>query len=448
MHYIKTRKGLAFGIPPLLFFIGLIFFCHFTHFISFYFESLWIATGCAFLFIVTPLGNRRLSHENNAIITRLPMPQWIFSIILFEMVLFGVFLGITHVVSSTLTVNTTVHPYLFSQSLQTELLQYGLFPWSLYAVIAAGMGILAYHQQRNAYFSNLLYPVIKTDVQSAVGLIVNVGSRRITLFGIGLTLTFFPILIISLFLVPEKHIAFGFQPVTLLVTLLLLFSTFSNTIKQYAMRLFSRHIPTFLSLPIFAIVLALVIVLLSAMIPGIIPTANQPTPLFIQNWIDFHWQTAWMVFSMMWWLALTPAVCTYIVRISRGYKIRDMMLCVLTLPMFIAAWLFYFHGSFISVSEKWITIFSAASFLIALPLLINFKNLSTLISAYYPKNGEMKIRDHHPFFIKAIQICIIGIYFYLVIGMNGLSIFIFSINYVWVISVLVGCVAVVRNGWS
>lgn len=445
MKYIKPPKALAFIVAPILFFIGLIFFCHFTRFVSYYFNGLWIATLSAFLLVMTPLGNRRLSQNGQTVVTRLSMSQWITRIVLLELVLLGVFLGITDVSGNALTVNTTLHPNLFSQSLQAELLHAGLFPWSLYAVIAAGIGILAYRQQHNAYFSDLLYPVIKTDVQSILGLIVNVGARRITLCGIGLTLTFFPILIINLFLIPEKHIAVGFQPVALFVTLLLFFSTISDTIKSYWMRLFSRHIPTYLSLPVFAFILALTIILLGVMIAGIIPKTNQATPLFIQNWIDFHWQTAWTVFSIMWWLALTPAVCMYITRISYGYKIRDVILCVLTLPILITLWFLYFHSNFILLSEKWIPILSVLSFLIALPLLVNYQNLTPLIAAYYPKSGENKTRDHHPFFRKMIQFCIIGLYFYLVIGINGISILIFALNYFWVMTIFISCVAVVRN---
>lgn len=445
MQYIKTRKDLSFGLAPLLIFIGIIIFCQFSNLIHFYFDGLWIATGCAFLLVITPLGNRRLAHNANDVATRLPIPQWLFCIILFELALLGVFWGISYVAGSAFPINTTTHPYLFSQSLQTELLQYGLFPWGLYAVITVGMGTLAYRQQHNAYFSNLFHPLIKTHLQSTLGLITNVGARRATLFGIGLTLLFLPILITSLFLSPEKHIAHGFQIVALFVTLLLFFSTFSNTVKTYLMRLFSRHIPTFLSLPIFCLILALILVVSSAMIAGITPKSDQPTPLFIQNWIDYHWQTAWMIFSITWWITLTPAVCAYIVRISRGYRIRDVILVMMILPIAIAAFLFCPQGISFSLPETALTVLSLLSFLIALPLLINYRNLPCVISAYFPKNGEIKTRDHHSFFQKVIQICMIGFYFYLVIGINGISIFIFAANYFWLMTVLFSCVAIVRN---
>lgn len=448
LHYIKTRKDLLFGLAPLLIFIGIIFFCQFSNFIPFYFDGLWIATGCAFLLVITPLGNKRLAHNANDITTRLPIPQWLLCIVLFELAMVGVFWGISYVAGSAFPINTTPHPYLFSQSLQTELLHYGLFPWSLYGVITIGMGVLAYRQQHNAYFSNLFRPLIKTDLQSTLALMTNVGARRITLFAIGLTLMFVPILMISLVLPPEKHIAHGFQTVALLLTLLLFFSTFSNTVKEYFMRLFSRHIPTFFSLPAFCLILALVLVVLSAMITGITPKSNQPTPLFIQNWIDYHWQTAWMIFSITWWITLTPAVCAYIVRISRGYRIRDILFAMIVVPIIITVFLFYPQYISFLFHETTLKILSLLSFLIALPLLINYRNLSCVIFSYFPKNGETKTRDHHAFFQKIIQICMIGFYFYLVIGINGISIFIFAANYSWLISVVFSCVAIVKNIYS
>ena len=445
MNYIKTRKDLSFGLAPLLVFIGIIFFCQFSNLIHFYFDGLWIATLSAALLVITPLGNKRLAHNTNDITTRLPKSQWLFCIILFELALLGVFWGISYVAGSALPINTTPQPYLFSQSMQTELFQYGLFPWSLYAVIAVGMGVLAYRQQHNAYFSNLLRPLIKVDLQSTISLIVNVGARRTTIFGIGFTLMFLPILMISIVLPPEKHIAHGFQIVALLLTLLLFFATISNTVKEYLMRLFSKQVPTFLSLPVFCMILALILVVLSAMIAGITPKNNQPTPLFIQNWIDYHWQTAWMIFSITWWITLTPAVCAYIVRISRGYRIRDVILAMLFLPIIIGAFLFYSPGFSLSLNETTIKIAAVISFLIALPLLVNYRNLPCLIFSYFPKNGEFKTRDHHAFFQKAIQICGIGLYFYLVIGINGISVLLFAMNYFWIISLLFSCVAIVKN---
>lgn len=444
MNYIKIRKDLSFGLAPLLIFIGIFIFCQLSNLIHFYFDGLWIATLCAFLLVITPLGNRRLAHNTSDVTTRLPIPQWLFCIALFELSLFGVFWGICYVAGIAFPINTTPHPYLFSQSLQTELFQYGLFPWSLYAVITVGMGILAYRQQHNAYFSNLFRPLIKTDLQSALSLVTNVGARRATLFGIGFTLMFLPILMASLLLSPEKHIAHGFQIVALLLTLLLFFSTFSDTVKEYVMRLFSRHIPTFLSLPVFCMILALILVVLSAMIAGITPKNDQPTPLFIQNWIDYHWQTAWMILSITWWITLTPAICAYLVRISRGYRIRDVILAIMLLPS-ITAFLFYSPGLSISINETAIKIAALLSFLIALPLLVNYRHLPCLIFSYFPKNGEFKMRDHHAFFQKVIQICMIGFYFYLVIGINGISIFIFATNYFLLISVLFSCIAIVRN---
>lgn len=447
MNYIKIRKDLSFGLAPLLIFIGILIFCQFSNLIHFYFDGLWIATLCACILVITPLGNKRLAHDATDIATSLPNPQWLLSIILFELALFGIFWGISYIAGTAFPVNTTPHPHLFTQSLQTELFQYGLFPWSLYAVITVGMGIVAYRQQHNAYFSNLLQPLIKVDLQSTIGLIVNVGSRRTTIFGIALTLMFLPILMTSLFLSPEKHIAHGFQTVALLVTLLLFFSTLSSDVNKYLMRLFSRHIPTYLSLPVFCLILSLILVVSSAMITGITPKSDQPTPLFIENWIDFHWQTAWMIFSMMWWITLTPAVCTYITRISHGYRIRDVILTMSIVPICIAAFLFYPHNVSLPVHETVIKIISLLSFLIVLPLLINYRNLPCLISAYFPKNGEGKTRDHHSFFKKTIQICIVGFYFYLVIGINGISIFIFATNYFWLLSVLFSCIAIVKNSY-
>ena len=144
----------------------------------------------------------------------------------------------------------------------------------------------------------------------------------------------------------------------------------------------------------------------------------------------------------MWWISLTPLACNFILTISQGYRIREMILAVLFLPVIF----FIFHtalNSFffnaITLHPLIIKLFSLIAFLIVLPILINHKNSSNAIMSYFPKNGVIKPRDHQRFFFSITQLVFFGLYFYLVIGINALGLLLVSMNIMFAVILLVCC---------
>src|SRR3989338_1448267 len=334
MEYLKIRKDLMFLVNPLVFIVGLLIFCKTPQVIPPLFRLFWIATVCAAGLIITPFGHRRLTQHNEAAAPRLPWQQWIFCIALVEVTLLCVYLGISNICGTFFLVNTPAHPALFTNTVRELLLQDGLFPWSLYALIAAGMGWLAYHDHTNAYFSNLLKPFTKQEPDGTYSLIANIGMRRCVLFSVSVLFFFLTLLLISFFLPLSMHVVSGFQSTTLLVTLVLLFLPFSDTLTPYIFRFFSRRTPTLFSFPVFCIVLAIIVVILSALSTSLwSQSSTGEIPLLIRQWISYDWSTAWILFSISWWLCLTPLVAVFIARVSRGYRIREVILGTLLLPM-------------------------------------------------------------------------------------------------------------------
>jgi len=447
MKYIKTRKDLIFAINPLFVLAGIFLFCFLPRAICSAFYAFWITTAFALFLIVTPFGNQRLSSHTGTTTPRLPWQQWYFCIVILELTLLGVYCGISFVSSQALPIDGSIQPHLFSRSLQTELLQYGLFPWTFYALIAVGMGVLAYCQETNAYFSNFFTPWLKQKPLEIVSSIVNVGVRRCTLFAVSVMLMFMILLLMSFVLSPAIHLTTGFQPAALLTTLALFILSFTQTAKRYTTRLFSRRLSTALSFPIYCVAMAFIILLLSVLTIGLSQqTAAQPMPQLIASWIHYDQQTAWSLFSVTWWICLTPLVSGFLVRISKGYKIRDILMGVLILPIMIS--LFFIVSAHIdfemfTVAPLTIKIIALISFLIVLPLLINRSNLPNAIESYFPKNGIIKMRDQQPFFLKISQLTVVSLYFYLVLGMNGISLFLFAPNYLAILVFLIICFAVV-----
>lgn len=447
MKYVKVRKELAFILSPLLLLIGVLLFCFFPHLISHFFYAFWLCTACVIFLVITPYGNKRLAQNAADMAQRLRWRYWFLCILLLEITLIGVYAGIAHISGTLFPINTPVQSSLFSTTLYAELVHFGLFPWTVYALIAVGMGVLAYCEQTNAFFSNLLKPFTQQEPQETVSLIVNIGMRRFTLFSVGITFMLMTLLLVSLFLSPSKFIVHGFHPAALLMTLILLVVSFTANAKKIMNRLFSHRIPTALIFPAFIITLGFILLILSVVTTGLSKRATVETPpAIIINWVQYHWHTAWSFFSVMWWCSLTPIVAAFIIRVSKGYSIRAILMAVLALPVALCLFfIFQLNFTLFSFSSFVINILSLISFFILFPLLINHNNSSSAIVAYFPKNGVIKHRDEQPFFQRVVQIALTALYFYLVIGMNGLSLFIFAPNYFSLLTLLFSGCAIIKN---
>ncbi len=445
MKYIKARKNFIFILNPLLILMGVLLIWFYAKEIVFSFYAFWIATAAALLLFVLPLGSEKLAPPHSEV-TRFPLWFFLLCTFIMELSLIGMYWGMSHIAGTWLTVNTAPHPDLFLASLSLNTEGFGLFPWTLYAVITAYMSLLAYRHETHAYFSNLLKPFLHQDPQESLGLIANVGMRRCVSFAFSIALLFFSLLIINLFFPTSEHVAHGFMPATLITTLILIFIPYTQIFKKIINRFFSRRISTFLSLPVFCLTLSAAILFLSATMAGL--TQNSATisnvPGLITEIIQKNWVANWFIFSGLWWLCLTPAVCSFFSKIAVGYRIRAVIACILLLPVTICL-LNLLPIQWFMLSDNMLIILSIISFVIGLPLLLNHKRSSNIINAYFPKRGVEKPRDQYPFFQRTAQMTLIAFYFYLVLGINGLNLYFFAFTYLIIIGLLLAVVAMFKN---
>lgn len=455
MKYIKPNNHLIYIANPLFFLLGIYLFWHYSLYIPTVFKAFWITVLLALLLIITPRGSIYLSLNHDEIAKRISRTHWFFRIILLELVLLGSFAGICLVSGQILPIEAPTHFSLFSQFIKNTLIV-GLFPWPLYALITVGMCVLAYRKQIDAYTSNLLEPFLNNPLskkqKEIFSLIVNVGARRCTIFIFGISMMFLAFLEMSLLISLKKHLIYGFQTPALITTLMLFLLVYSKKVKQYINRFFSRKITTALGIPLFCLMFGMSIFLINTLTTGSIQNIsadNTTIPPLIQSIVQMNWQTSWIIFSYLWWLCLTIPVCSYFADISKGYRIREVILSINVLPIIIGLSILFLNHHPINwsfmISPELIKILALISFFILLPLLINHQTSSNVIMAYFPKNGIIKHRDHLPFFQKTIQTATISLYFYFVLGMNGLSLLLFAMMYLIVIISLITAIAVVKN---
>ncbi|MDP1573975.1 MAG: BCCT family transporter [Coxiellaceae bacterium] len=446
MQTLKINKFLLIVVNPSLLLFGVLVFYYFPTMLLSLFSIFWIMTACALILVFTRAGNCHLANAHHAT-TRLPWQPWICSIILIELALIGGYLGISALCGNFFTVNTTTHAALFETSLTLFSLHYGLFPWSLYALIAAGMAYTAYHDETDAYLSNLLKPFFSIEPHSFYGLIANVGMRRCVVFSISILFVFTALLLTHFLLPLNIHIAHGFDTSAIVVSLSIFALSYSDSIKKYLIKLFSRNIPTTLSFPLFCTALGAICIILTLFSNGLYKnTAAEPPALAIQ-WIQYNWQTAWIIFSVLWFLCLTPLICPVIARLSKGYRAREVIIGVLAFPLLLA--LFFILKNTLSLNVTLtpflITLLSVIALLVLMPLLINHHHFSSTMMAYLPKNGLHKNRDTHSFIIEFVRITAVALFLYLTIGMNGLALFLFAPNFLSILTLPLTAIAVVKH---
>jgi choline-glycine betaine transporter len=443
MKYVKPRKDLMLIFAPLLIIIGILLFSFFPHEVSHFFYAFWLCIPLSVFLIFTKLGNKKLENESEPH-KPLHFLRWFFSILFLEIALTALYLGITEIVGNLLPINTSTHNTLFLSSLHQFLFHFGLFPWGIYALIAVGMGVLAYQKSIHAFFSEFIKSISHQKAEKSLSLIINVSMRRVVLFGVSTTFMLMTLLLISLFLPINKLVVYGFYPAALLATLFLLLASLSNQAKRIIERIFSNRVPSALMYPVFIIALAFAVLILSAITSQLTKKiAPSIPPTLIQNWIHYNWHTAWIIFSVMWWCSLTPVIAAWIARLSKGYSIRTILIGILILPTIITILLMINPGLIsLTLSPLIIKIIALLSFFIVFPMLINHGNSSYAILSYFPQSGITKYRDEHFFFQRIAQLTTVALYFYLVIGINGLSLFIFAPNCFTILILLVSSIAI------
>ena len=309
------------------------------------------------------------------------------------------------------------------------------------------MGYAAYHDEKDAYLSHLLKPVMSIEPQSFYGLIANIGMRRCVLFSISILFMFTAFLLTSFLLPLNIHVAHGFDTSAIIVTVSLCALSYSDIMKKYFFRLFSRNIPTYFSLPLFCIALGAICIILSLLSNSLYPNIVTVPPALATQWIQYDWHTAWILFSVLWFICLAPLICPIIARLSKGYRAREVIIGVLALPLVLTLFITLKNAVIfnITVSPFFITLLSALSLLVLMPLLINHANFSNMIFAYFPKNGVHKNRDTHSFIVEVIRMTALAIFLYLTVGINGLALFLFAPNFLSIFSLALAAIAVVKR---
>ena len=232
---------------------------------------------------------------------------------------------------------------------QISYLHYGVFPWSVYAIVGLGMAFFTFNKGLPLSIRSVFYPILGDRIYGPMGHAIDALAVIATLVGLATSLGFGVQQIAS----GLNHLG-GFDLSVNgqvgLIAVITLFATISvvTGLKKGVRILSEANIWIACSL--------LLLVLLLGPTVRILDVFLQSTGLYVQQMIslgtwseafqdDGHWQNSWTVFYWAWWIAWSPFVGIFIARISKGRTIKEFVLNVLTVPVLFTFFWFAVFGT-------------------------------------------------------------------------------------------------------
>ena len=296
---------------------------------------------CVF-FIISPYGNIRLHGNNETLLPCYSLKKWLGFIVLIEL-LAGLFFisllktGIFY--EAAVSPADTIVPPDVAMMLGNLFLNWGLFPWSLYALLACMLGFAYFCENQPGLFSTFLPPVRSMYYDRMTRRGINIFTTTITniAFTVMLVIIF---LQISLFFLMRFHLyspynlKMGAAVCYLFVAMLLL----SPALEYYIHHVGRRAKRIWIYLLPFAGLNVLMIILCTVAGSFLAPYITESLAR-----VDFAGLLAkrpalgnWPLLTWSWWVVAAPLTASLIARLSSGRTLREVLLGVLLLPMLIA----------------------------------------------------------------------------------------------------------------
>ncbi|QFG68342.1 BCCT family transporter [Ornithinimicrobium pratense] len=216
------------------------------------------------------------------------------------------------------------------------MLQWGLHPWGIYAVVGLGLAYMSFRRGRPLAIRWLLEPLLgRQRVEGWIGHTIDTIAIVGTLFGVATSFGFGVSQIIGglEFLGWAQSSPWLIIGLIAGITAIAVWSVVSGVHKGLKwLSNFNMTITALLAVVVF--ILGPTVFLLKAFPQNVgnylgqLPTAMWQTGPFTTD----GWEAAWPIFYWGWWTSWAPFVGMFIARISRGRTIREFVLGVILAP--------------------------------------------------------------------------------------------------------------------
>lgn len=237
------------------------------------------------------------------------------------------------------------------------MLQWGLHPWAIYAVVGLGLAYMSFRRGRPLAVRWLLEPLLgRKRVEGWIGHAIDTVAIVGTLFGVATSFGFG----VSQILGGLEHLGWAESSPLLIIglitgiTLIAVWSVVTGVHKGLKwLSNTNMSIAALLALTVF--VLGPTVFLLQAFPENLGSYLVQlpETAFHVGRYSSDGWEAAWTIAYWGWWTSWAPFVGMFIARISRGRTIREFVLGVLLAPTLVSLlWFTVFGDSAILFQQE------------------------------------------------------------------------------------------------
>ena len=218
-------------------------------------------------------------------------------------------------------------------------LHWGAHAWSLYGLVAIGLGYFSFNLNLPLSFRSLFYPIIKDKIFGIWGDIIDTFAVLAVLFGLATSLGLGAKQINS-----GLNYAFGVPNHEMVQIILIAVITFMATLSVVSG--ISKGIKFLSQANTVISAVFLFFILIIGPTGYILSTYLSSMGVYVKEFVSIGlftgitpetiaWQGGWTIFYWAWWISWTPFVGTFIARISRGRTIREVAIGTIVLPTLI-----------------------------------------------------------------------------------------------------------------
>ena len=305
------------------------------------------------LLVVTPLGRVRLGGPD----AKPDYSAWSWFAMLFAagigigLMFFGVAEPIDHFRNPPLGVDAADTAAAYRLAIASAIFHWGVHPWAMFAVVALSLAFAAHNLRLPLTLRSAFYPVLGEAVWGRFGHVIDILAVFATLFGLatslGLGAEQTAAGLAHLFGLPDTGTT---KVLTIVAITSIAVASVVSGMDRGVKRLSQANLLLALMLLAFVLTVGPTLDLFAGFVASIGHYLAAIGPL--SNWVgrdDFDFMHGWTTFFWAWWISWSPFVGMFIARISRGRTVRELLGCMLIVPVLISAlWMNAFGGTALS----------------------------------------------------------------------------------------------------
>jgi hypothetical protein len=367
----------------------------------YYFQ--WAAMGAVILSLIRNI--KPVTIENT---TR--FNAWS-SIIGFQLLVFILYYGISNYFG----------PHTFSQTILYNFRHLGFLPWGVMLLVAVTLRLITAKTQQDTSVIDVLGRHIPIQHGSQFWTILNLLIRFCANSIIGITTALVCLNILIAISGPVTH--FSMQSI-ILSFIVILFAVVRKFFLSYTRFLQNKKL-LFLTVPLFAIVIAIILGVIAYLSSGLATTLTKPPSLMKIVNACYSLHLTPVLFGQAWWLDWSIVGGVFIAHKSRQISGREMLAISAVVPLIISLAMYSQSVRLALTTHNWSVIFAIFAFICLLKMIFQRDTLPCTILSYLPAQaGTPKNRSHLFYMRSIIRGCLVILFFALPIGSQIPAIFV------------------------